>query len=1147
MRTSTTPVTLASSTVRLLATVTVVLFATITMSATAFGQVAAWDFTGQSSPATVAATTFNANLVSTSGASNITRGAGAGASAATNSFRTTGFKNDGISTSNTDYFQVTLSAASGFQLSLSTIDANFNGTAGFFASPGVTSQFAYSLNGTTFTLIGSPVTSTSLAMTQINLTGISALQNVPSGTTITLRYYASGQTTTGGWGFFSSASGVNGLAIGGALTSTGIKAEPTNHPTSFAAGTPTTATIPLTWTDATGAVTPDGYLIKASTTSLAAISDPTDTNPVADDTDLSDGIGAKNITQGTGTYTFTGLSPSTTYFFKIYSYTNSGANINYKTDGTIQTASATTAALTAQVVINKFQNPGTTVETESVELLVVQDNLDMRGMIIKDFSSSNTSDGGGAFTFTTASLWSSVRKGTLIILRFNSTTPPTTTDVTTGGADYTLDVSLQDTTYFTTGAGSFNLSATEMVMIKSAGSGTSGVSGNLHTLASGAATTQFNSVATGLKLRSTTANSTSSPFVIANNSTSSLADFNGTDASVAASATFGSGNNASNQAYIDSLRGLTAQPTTQASGVTFTSVGSTSVTVNWTNGNGAGRIVLAKAGSAVNSDPVDGTSYTPNAAFGSGSQIGSGNFVVFSGSGSSVIVTNLSPNTTYHFAVYEFSGSGTTINYLTSAPAIGNVATTKAATSTGLVSSLNPSFFGQSVTFTANVSGTGGTPSGTVTFTVDGIAQTPVSLSGGSAQYITSSLAVGTHSITAAYSGDSSFNGSTSSTLTQTVNAIPVIISEFRFAGPGGSTDEFIELYNTTNASFDISGYQLLFSDNSPIVNIPASTTPIPAHGHYLLANNASQSAAPANNRRLGRRNPSIGVAPADPTVPNYSLTAVAGADQTYTTDIAPNAGVAFQSTGANAFRLDSVGFTTTSPQAGFVEGTGLTPTFSAAEYSYARKIATTGFPQDTDNNVNDFWLVTTNTVAVSDTPAVLGAPGPENLVSPINRTSQLKSSLLDGSVASTTSPNQVRDSTVGTPGSPTAFGTLTLRRRFTNTTGTTVSKLRLRITNISTTNSPGAGTAQADVRMLTSIAETITVNNVPVDVRMVTLEAPAVTPPGGGYNVSLLVDLSALPGGVLANGDNVAVNITLGVAKGGTYRLAYIVEAVTP
>ena len=45
------------------------------------------------------------------------------------------------------------------------------------------------------------------------------MQNVPAGTTITIRYYASGQTTTGGWGFNSPSSATNGLAIGGTVTS----------------------------------------------------------------------------------------------------------------------------------------------------------------------------------------------------------------------------------------------------------------------------------------------------------------------------------------------------------------------------------------------------------------------------------------------------------------------------------------------------------------------------------------------------------------------------------------------------------------------------------------------------------------------------------------------------------------------------------------------------------------------------------------------------------------------------------------------------------------------------------------------------------------------------------------------------------------
>lgn len=180
--------------------------------------IAAWDFFGQSSPATFAATTFDANLVATSGANTITRGTGAASSTGSNSFRTQGFQNNGIATANTDYFQVTIQASAGKTVSLSTIDANFVGTATFAASPGVSSQFAYSLDGTTFNLIGSPeITIGTPATVQVDLSTVTALQNVASGTTITLRYYASGQTTTGGWGFSSASAGINGLAIGGTV------------------------------------------------------------------------------------------------------------------------------------------------------------------------------------------------------------------------------------------------------------------------------------------------------------------------------------------------------------------------------------------------------------------------------------------------------------------------------------------------------------------------------------------------------------------------------------------------------------------------------------------------------------------------------------------------------------------------------------------------------------------------------------------------------------------------------------------------------------------------------------------------------------------------------------------------------------------
>jgi len=91
------------------------------------------------------------------------------------------------------------------------------------------------------------------------------------------------------------------------------------------------------------------------------------------------------------------------------------------------------------------------------------------------------------------------------------------------------------------------------------------------------------------------------------------------------------------------------------------------------------------------------------------------------------------------------------------------------STSTTLASALNPSTYGQSVAFTANVA-SAGTATGTVTFSDGGIVLGSIPLASGQATFSSSSLAAGAHSITAMYSGDSTFLPSTSSTVTDTVN-----------------------------------------------------------------------------------------------------------------------------------------------------------------------------------------------------------------------------------------------------------------------------------------------------------------------------------------------------------------------------------------
>src|SRR5262249_28426566 len=119
-------------------------------------------------------------------------------------------------------------------------------------------------------------------------------------------------------------------------------------------------------------------------------------------------------------------------------------------------------------------------------------------------------------------------------------------------------------------------------------------------------------------------------------------------------------------------------PAVQASGAVTSSVTKNSVQLNWTNGSGNKRIVLMKQGSVVDALPANNIHYTSNSFFGSGAQIGTGNYVVFDGTQNNVTVTNLSPNTTYFFSVFEYNDFGATTLVLTTSPATGNFTTSNA-------------------------------------------------------------------------------------------------------------------------------------------------------------------------------------------------------------------------------------------------------------------------------------------------------------------------------------------------------------------------------------------------------------------------------------------------------------------------------------
>ncbi|NRB47004.1 MAG: T9SS type A sorting domain-containing protein [Saprospiraceae bacterium] len=126
-------------------------------------------------------------------------------------------------------------------------------------------------------------------------------------------------------------------------------------------------------------------------------------------------------------------------------------------------------------------------------------------------------------------------------------------------------------------------------------------------------------------------------------------------------------------------------PTVQASNITFSNITGNSMTLTCTRGNGANRIIVARAGSPVDANPVDQVLYSWNQFFGRGSQIGTGNYVVYRGTANTVNLRDLSPNITYHFAIYEYNGSNGPIYLIPGATASQATATTPTIAPTNLI------------------------------------------------------------------------------------------------------------------------------------------------------------------------------------------------------------------------------------------------------------------------------------------------------------------------------------------------------------------------------------------------------------------------------------------------------------------------------
>jgi hypothetical protein len=373
-----------------------------------------------------------------------------------------------------------------------------------------------------------------------------------------------------------------------------------------------------------------------------------------------------------------------------------------------------------------------------------------------------------------------------------------------------------------------------------------------------------------------------------------------------------------------------------------------------------------------------------------------------------------------------------------------------------------------------------------------------------------------------------------------------LIISEFRVRGPNGANDEFIELYNNSGADHTVAsggastGYAVVASNGVARCVVPNGTV-IPNRGHYLCVNSVGYSLAsyPAGNGTT------------------------ATGDATYTTDIPDNAGIAIFNTSVAADftlanRLDAVG-STSEANTLYKEGTGypaLTP-FSI-DYSFYRdncgksgSITTFGncsisTPKDTNNNAVDFVFVDTNGTSAGAGQR-LGAPGPENLSSPIQRNASFAVDPLDICVSTSSPPNRVRAFT-SDPANNSTFGTLDIRKTVTNNTGGNVTRVRWRIIDLTTFPAPSG---IADLRPRTSTAVVVTVDRAPcgsgtsnVTVQGTTLEQPPSQPNGSGFNGSLSSGTVTLAT-PLANGATLDVRFLLGIQQTGSFKFFINVEAL--
>jgi hypothetical protein len=134
--------------------------------------------------------------------------------------------------------------------------------------------------------------------------------------------------------------------------------EPSDHPSNLTALSTGDTYINVSWQDADAG----HYLVKGNKTGYNSIVPPSD--GIAQ----GDSLLVKNVNASVQSHRFTGLMPNTSYYFKIYPYNGTGSAANYKTNGTVPQATATTASLDLRLIISEVADPADSSNAKFVEL-----------------------------------------------------------------------------------------------------------------------------------------------------------------------------------------------------------------------------------------------------------------------------------------------------------------------------------------------------------------------------------------------------------------------------------------------------------------------------------------------------------------------------------------------------------------------------------------------------------------------------------------------------------------------------------------------------------------------------------------------------------------------------------------------------------